>query len=159
MYDAVDNPAVIVYENQVGMPAHELADQPSGHVISQLVHAVEINFDDSVALHLSDIRHAGTKQHLPHQHAERRRLQGIILFLIGQVNPGAAGVSRCKQHSVLSLIANGQNNFIFFRLSQLINPSADQLFFQFTGYKSQHNAINWHGFFLQYFSFPARKTT
>ena len=140
----VDDPPVAAYEDQVGVLAHELADQPLRGAVSQLVVVLDLDFEDAVALDLANGAHPAAGDVLAHQHAQGRGLQGIVLAGGGQVGPGAIGRGGEQQLAVDAAAADGEDDLVPLRLDDLGDAPVRQRPVQFAGHQAEGQSVDGH---------------
>ena len=87
---AVDDSALRIHEDQVGMLAHEFADERLVRAVAQIAQMLDFNFQYAVAVDLANIGNSPADQMLAHQHAQVKRLQRAGFLLHGDVRAGAA---------------------------------------------------------------------
>ena len=141
---AVDDLAALLHEDQIGILAHELADQRAHGVVAHLVERFEIDLGDAVAGVLADLQHARAQNVLAHEHTEGRRLERIVFLLARQVHPRAVRRGRDQQHMIFALVANGQQYFVALGLRDFVHAAARQPVIELARHKSQHNAVHRH---------------
>ena len=146
---AVDDASVAADEDQVGMLAHELADEALGRALAQLVVVLDGDFQNAVAVNLLNVRDAAAGDVLAQQHAQRGRLQRAGFLLRGEMRPGAVRAGGEQQQMVLPVIANGQVQFVALGLDDAVDAAVDQRGAKLVGGKAERQAVQWHGVFLR----------
>ncbi len=126
------------------MLPHELADQPLFDLVAQLIVVFDFNFQDAVAVHLTDFKNPAADDMLAHQHAQRGRLQRAGLALLRQMRARTSRACGEQQKEILTLIAHGQYDFIPLRLNDAIDPPAREMGVQLRCRKAQCQSIQWH---------------
>ena len=66
---AVGNAALLIHQNQVGMPAHKFADQPVAGKITQFVPVLNADFQNAVAIDLGNAGDPSAHNALAQKHA------------------------------------------------------------------------------------------
>ena len=110
---AVGDPALVVYQDEIGVPGHGLQDQTPLALLPQLVGGldgqghhplqgllighVQFNSHQPFQTRLGDLCHPCPHQMLAQQHTEHGRLGGIVPQLLRQVQPGLGGSGAQQQ--------------------------------------------------------------
>ena len=113
-------------------------------MVSHLPDGVHIDMKNPVSAFLMNAQDAPAQQLFPHQHTQRRRLQGIGKFAPRQMAPGIVRGSAQQQIPVLISRANDQDHRVPLRLSNPVNPSPGQRLIQLPGDKAHHQSVHWH---------------
>ena len=141
---AVDDAAVAADENDVGMLSHEFADDALSHGVAQLVVVFDFHLEDPVAFQRPYAAYPAAGDVLAHQHAQRRRLQWVVLSGRGQVGAGAVGGGRQQQLPVLALVAYGEHDLVPLGLYDFVYATAGQRPVQFPGHEAEGQSVKGH---------------
>ena len=96
----VDDSAVTAAENQVGIAAHDLNDQPFLHRLAHFVGTVQNEVQKPLHGRLANFRNTAAHQVLAQQHAKHGRLGGVLKGFLGELGPGSIGAGRQQQLSI-----------------------------------------------------------
>ena len=94
---AVGDASLVIHQDQVGMAGHGLQNQPPGPLLSQLVRRLYVQRHHPLQRLLLHGHDAPSRQVLAQQHAEHRRLGGIIPQQSRQVQAGLGGSGAQQQ--------------------------------------------------------------
>ena len=75
---------------------------------------------------LINLRHGSADQMLAKGHAKTRGCGRIVLFLLGQIDPGIIRVGREQQQMVLAMSVDEKSDFIVIGLIDLSDFAADE---------------------------------
>ena len=145
MPGGLQNAALAIHQDQVGVAAHHLQDQPAQHMVAHFVHGVQVDVHHAVAADLSDRLHPRAHQLLAQEHAEHGRLQGIGEGGSCQVAAGVVRRGAQEQAAVFVPGADKENDGILLRLGDFINAAAGQGSVQLPGGKADGQSVHGHG--------------
>ena len=93
----VDDSAVAAAENQIGIAAHDLNDQPLLHRLAHFIGAVQNEVQKPLHGRLANLRNTAAHQMLAQQHTEHGRLGGVFKGFLGELGPRGVGAGRQQQ--------------------------------------------------------------
>ena len=94
---AVGDPALVIHQDEIGVPGHGLQDQTPLALLPQLVGGLDGQGHHPLQGLLDNGQNAPSCQMLAQQHTEHRRLGGIVPQLLRQVQPGLGGSGAQQQ--------------------------------------------------------------
>ena len=102
----IDDAAVAVFENDVGVAAHDLNDERADDLVAELAQRLNVNLQNTVARDTAHVHDVAAAQMFAQQHAEHRRFHGAGFGVRGQVNARGIGGSGKQKAMVFALGAN-----------------------------------------------------
>ena len=138
------DPVILIQQQEIGMPAHDLEHQAAQHMVAQLVDRVQVYMDDPIAADLADGHDARAGQLLAQQHAHGRRLQRVGIGTHGQVAAGIVRRRAEKQAAIFAACADEHDDGVTFGLGDLVHPPAAKHFVQFPGGETCRQSVHWH---------------
>ena len=122
----VNNFIRLVHQDDVAVPAHNLADQGGFHLVPQVVHRLKDDAEHPVQALLPGGDEPAGAQVLAQQHTEHRGGLGVFQRLGGKVDLGGGGVGREEEPAVLAAAPEGQKHQLPAGLADFIDAGAGQ---------------------------------
>ncbi len=131
MFDAVQNHAFLIAEDDIAVLAHDLHDQSFVAEISHFVQVFHVDMDNALQAGLGDGGDASVLQMLAQQHAKSRSRHGAGLVLPGEIYQGQGGVRGQEQAPLALPGLDSQQQFVTFRLCYFIQSASQAGVVQF----------------------------
>jgi len=150
-FDRVDDPAVLVDEDDVGVTAHDLDGQRQLNQVAHLVAGFKDQVQDAVQPDLSQRNELGAAQVLAQQHTEHGRCFGVFEGGAGQVDAGAVRAGGEVELYGASPVRRGlrqaedEHHLLPGNLMDLVDPRVEQAAFQFVLNLAQQGSVKCHG--------------
>ena len=125
--EAVQDPALGVDEDEVGIPSHQLRRQALFRGLPQLVQAGKGEEEDPVPLRLLQAQEPSPRQVLPEEHAEHGGLRRVLPLLRGDMHPGGAAPGAEQQPLGAAAPPKVQEEHVPLRLLDLVHPGQQEL--------------------------------
>ena len=126
MFDAVDDAAVVIAEDNVAVFSHQLHHKRLLTKISHLIQMLDVKADDALHLWLMDAHDAPAADVLAQQHAKARSLHGARLVFVSEIYKRKRGAGADAQPPLSCGSLDCQEKLICLRLSDLADPPAFQ---------------------------------
>ena len=118
---AVNNPPILVHQNQIRAASNQLRDQRFSVSVAHFISRVELHDEHALKARLRDCPNTRTDEVLAQQHAKHRRLSGILRRLRREMHARTACPSRYQQFFVALQRAQRQKQQIPLRLLHLVD--------------------------------------
>jgi hypothetical protein len=138
---AFDDASLRIEQYKVRPPPHALKHELLLADLTKLVRALERQDHHAFKIRLLDRKHARADQVLSQQHAEHRRLGGVVAQNIGKLNARLV-CPRVEQQSQIA--AQQQNDLVARGLLHLVDARADELRSQLVQNCPQADRVKWH---------------
>ena len=141
---AGDDDVLRPHQNQIGHPAHHLADQPFFRRHAQLVQRCKAQLQQALVLRLGHAEDPAAGHLLAQQHTEHGRRLRIIKFFLGQVDSGGIAGAQKQPHIALRR-PQVQDDAVPPGHGDLIHPRPRQTAVQLGGQPRNDQGIKRHG--------------
>ena len=144
MFDAVDDRAVAVTEDDIAVLPHDFHNQGLPAQIPHLVQMLDIDMDDALQPRLGYADDAAVLQMLAQEHAEARRRHGAGLACARQVEQGQGSLGGNQQFLCAVRLLDSEQQLVRLGLGDFIEPPAHELSFQFRYHICYGHAVKGH---------------
>ena len=148
--DRVDDPAVLIDEDDVGVAAHDFDGDGQLDEVAHFVAGFKDEVQDAVKADLTNLQELCTAQMLAHQHTEHRGRFGVFKGRGGQVQARAVRTCRevelCTACTICRRLPQTQDedHLLAGKLVDFIHPRADETAFQLMFDLTKQSAVKCH---------------
>ncbi|MPN09960.1 hypothetical protein SDC9_157253 [bioreactor metagenome] len=141
----VDDPAVLIQQDEVCPGADQLQHQGAPHPVAQLPGSLQLQAHHPLHRLLGDGQDAPSAQVLAQQHAKHGRSLRVFPRLGGQMQSGPGGIGRQQQTPGLSLGAQGQHHLVPSGLVDFIDSASRYRLLQLADQGGKAYGVQGHG--------------